>query len=198
MVFGTSQGVNSMRLQFHWMAIHLIAVSLALAGVTLTWAQDSSLVTVQPEHKLLARLSGEWGFEKRTAPQDGAKPELLGKGTVSAELIGEFFVVSRWTGEVYGTEYKASQSLGYSSEQKKYTGYWIVSTMSYRWELSGAVDEKSRELVVATVGPCPTGGNAAFRERYQFNSADAITIVGEMQKGDKWVAFITTHLMRKR
>ena len=146
----------------------------------------------------MERFAGEWGFEKRSAPANGAKPEIVGKGTISAELVGGFFVVSRWSGDVYETDYKAFQSLGYDIAQKKYTGSWVDSTMSYRWELSGTVDEKSQELVVTASGPGPTGGTCTFRERYQFNSADSITIVGEMRQGEKWVTFLTTHLVRKR
>jgi hypothetical protein len=178
--------------------IHLIAVSLALTSVTTTSAQEPSLVTPQPEHKMLERFAGEWGFEKRSAPGNEAKPEVVGKGTISSELIGGFFVVCRWSGDVYGADYKAFQSLGYNIEQKKYTGCWIDSTMSYRWELNGTVDEKSQELIVTAVGPGPTGKTATFRERYQFNSADSITIVGEMRQGEKWITFMTTHLSRKR
>jgi Protein of unknown function (DUF1579) len=160
--------------------------------------QQPTLDTLQPEHKMLERFTGEWRFEKQIAPEDGSKPQNLGTGTISAELVGGFFVVCRWSGKVYGTDYKASQSLGYDIKQKNYTGSWIDSSMSYRWELSGTVDEKSQQLTITTSGPGPTGGTCTFRERYQFNSADSITIIGEMQKGEKWVPFITTRLTRKR
>ena len=99
---------------------------------------------------------------------------------------------------MYGTDYKASQSLGYDIKRKKYTGSWVDSSMSYRWELGGTVDEKSKELTITTSGPGPTGGTCTFRERYQFDSADSITIIGEMRKGEKWVPFLTTRLTRKR
>jgi hypothetical protein len=112
--------------------------------------------------------------------------------------VGGFFVVSRWSGKVYGADYKAVQSLGYDIQQKKYTGCWIDSTMSYRWELSGTVDEKSEELTIMASGPSPTGGTMTFRERYQFKSADSITIIGEWQQGEEWVPFITTQLTRKK
>jgi hypothetical protein len=159
------------------------------ASVGTATAQEPTLDKLQPEHKLLERFAGEWQFEKSGN---------LGAGTISAELVGGFFVVSRWSGKVYGTDYKAVQSLGYDIKQKKYTGCWIDSTMSYRWQLSGAVDEKSKELTITASGPSPTGGTCTFRERYQFNSADSITIIGEMQQGEKWVAFLTTLLTRKR
>jgi hypothetical protein len=160
--------------------------------------QEPALDMPQPEHKLLERFPGEWRFEKQLTAEDGSKPESLGTGTISAELLGGFFVVCRWTGKVYETDYKASQTLGYDMKQKKYTGSWIDSSMSYRWELSGTVDEKSQQFAITTSGPGPAGGTCTFRERYQFQSADSITIIGEMQKGEKWVPFLTTRLTRKR
>ena len=160
--------------------------------------ETPSFVTPQPEHKLLDRFAGEWSFEKLSVPDDGAEPETLGKGLVSAELVGGFFVVCRWAGEVYGADYKAYQSLGYDVKQKKYTGSWVDSAMSYRWQLNGAVEVKSKEFIVTASGPGPTGGTTSFRERYQFQSADSITVVGEMRQGEQWVKFVTTHLSRKR
>jgi hypothetical protein len=177
------------------------AVAFAASGIFADEkapAEKPSFDTLQPEHKLLERFAGEWRFEKQSAAAEGAKAENLGTGTISAELVGGFFVVSRWSGKVYGTDYKAFQSLGYNIQQKKYTGCWIDSIMSYRWELSGTVDGKSQELTITASGPGPTGGTGTFRERYQFNSPDSITILGEMQQGKKWVTFMTTRLTRKR
>src|SRR5262249_15636859 len=88
-------------------------------------AQEPTLDKPQPEHKLLERFVGEWNFEKLSAPGEGSKPENFGKGMISAELVGDFFVVCRWSGNVYGADYKAFQSLGYDIKQKKYTGCWI-------------------------------------------------------------------------
>ena len=81
---------------------------------------------------MLERFAGEWRFEKQSAPEDGSKPQNPGTGMISAELPEGFFVVCRWSGNVYRADYKAFQSLGYNIKQKKYTGYWIDSTMSYR------------------------------------------------------------------
>jgi hypothetical protein len=177
---------------------HLITVALLLTGSAVALAQEPSIDKAQPEHKLLERLAGEWEFEKRSIPEKGDKPETVGKGKVSAELVGEFFVVCRWSGELYGADYEAFQSLGYDIEQKKYTGCWLDSTMSYRWELSGTVDKNSQEFIVTSSGPGPSGGAAKFRERYHFDSEDSITVIGEMQQGEEWVAFVKTHLSRNR
>jgi len=178
--------------------ISLFVVLLTITHLAQVSGQDETLVTPQPEHQLLERLAGQWQFERQSVPDQGAEPANLGSGTVSAEMVGNFFVVSRWSGKLYDMDYKAVQSLGYDVGEKKHSGTWIDSFMNYRWELSGTVDQDSGELTLTTSGPGPTGGTMTFRERYQFHSADSITIIGQMQRGEQWVSFSTTHLTRKK
>jgi hypothetical protein len=175
----------------------LIAVTLTISHVTLVSAQEPRLDIAHPEHRLLERFAGEWQFERQGVSGDGSRPRVLGTGTISAEMVGDFFIVSRWSGKMYGADYKAFQSLGYDIEQRKYTGYWMDSFISFRWELTGTIDQESEKLTLSTRGLAPTVGTAAFRERYQFHSGDSITIVGEMQRGETWVAISTTRLTRK-
>jgi hypothetical protein len=180
----------------------LITLATALAVATLTAtpasAQQPRFDRPQPEHELLERFAGDWRFERLSVPQDGADPQVLGTGTISAEMVGSFFVVSRWSGTVYGADYRAVQSLGYDIEAGEFSGDWIDSFISFRWVLRGAVDEASGELILTSSGPAPTGGTLAFRERYRFDSADAMTITGEMEQGERWVAFSRTRLTRER
>jgi hypothetical protein len=113
-------------------------------------------------------------------------------------MVGDFFVVSRWSGNLYGFTYEAWQSLGFDIEQKRYSGQWIDSFISFRWDLHGSVEEESQELVLTTSGPAPGGGTAMFRERYQFDSPDSITIFGEIHRREGWVAISATRLTRPR
>jgi len=178
--------------------ISLFFVFLTIGHVAPVSGQDETLVTPQPAHKFLERLAGQWQFERQSVPDRGAEPASLGSGTVSAEMVGDFFVVSRWSGKLYDMEYKAVQSLGFDVAKKEYSGTWIDSFMNYRWELSGTVDQDNGELTLATSGPGPTGGTMKFRERYQFHSEDSITIIGQMHRGEQWISLSTTHLTRKK
>jgi hypothetical protein len=160
---------------------------LSLSHLAVASAQELRFDLPQPEHRLLERLVGDWRFERQNVPPEGSDPQNLGTGVISSEMVGDFFIVSRWSGTVYGADYEALQSLGYDIEQKKYTGSWIDSFISFRWEFGGTIDEESQELTLTTNGPAPAGGTATFRERYRFESADSITIFGEMQRGERWV-----------
>lgn len=174
----------------------LIAIIFIAFNVTISSAQELRYDLPQAEHNMLQRFAGDWQFERLSVPEDESEPKVLGKGTISAEMVGDFFVESRWTGDIYGFDYKAYQSLGYDIEQKKYTGYWIDSFMSFRWKLSGDFNEEGQEFILSTHGPSPTGGTTNFRERYKFDSEDLITIIGEMQQGENWVKLSKTKLTR--
>lgn len=176
----------------------IILTVLGLRMATMASAQEAKLYTPQPEHKLLERFAGEWRFEKLSAPAEGSQPENMGTGDVRAEMLGGFFVVCRWAGQLYGGDYVAVQTLGFDVAKSAYAGTWVDSVMSYQWPLSGSHDSDSNELVVQATGPAPGGGTMTFRERYQFDSADSITIIAQMLDGEKWVTFMTTRLTRKR
>lgn len=175
----------------------LIVGILVLLSVNMSSAQESKLFTPQPEHELLKRFEGEWRFERLSAAADGSTSRKLGSGEITADLLGGFFVVGKWSGKVYGTDYAAVHTLGYDIDRKAYTGLWIDNFMSYQWQLEGSVDASSNELVVTASGPGPDGGTRQFRERYQFESADSIAIAAEILQENKWVAFATTQLSRK-
>ena len=176
----------------------LIAIAVTIAYPSIASAQEAGYEIPRQEHVVLQRLAGEWQFERLSVPMNDADPQRLGAGVITAEMVGDFFVVSRWSGTVYGMDYTAVQTLGYDIDRKAYSGYWIDSFISFCWELRGTVDEQSRELSISTRGPAPTGGSTNFRERYQFNSPDSITIIGEMQQDEKWIPLSTTRLTRKR
>lgn len=176
----------------------IVFTIMALWTATAAPAQQEKLYTPQPEHKLLERFAGEWKFEKISAPEVGSNPQNLGSGEVRAELLGGFFVVCRWSGKLYGGDYKAVQTLGFDVDKSAYVGTWVDSIMSYQWQLTGSYARDSKELVVQAAGPGPGGGTKKYRERYQFDSAGSITIVAQMLNGEKWITFMTTRLTRKK
>ena len=175
----------------------LIAAALMIWSLNVSSAQEPKLFTPQPEHELLKRFEGKWQFEKRPVTVDGSAPGRVGAGEITAELLGGFFVVCKWSGDVYGMDYAAVQTLGYDIDGKSYTGLWIDNTMSYQWQLDGSLEAESQELVITASGPGPGGGTCKFRERYQFISDDSITIVAEMLQDEKWVSFMTTRLTKE-
>jgi hypothetical protein len=113
--------------------LHLfVATTLAFWNVSKATGQEAKLYSPQPEHKLLERFAGEWKFERMSATDGDSKPENLESGEMNAELLGGFFVVCRWSGKLYGADYKAVQTLGFDVEKSVYIGTWVDSIMSYQ------------------------------------------------------------------
>ena len=97
-----------------------IATSLVLSISSLSAGQDSKLFTPHSEHKLLQRFAGKWQFEKWPAPTDDSKPKKVGSGKIKSDLLGGFFVVWKWSGDVYESKFSAVQTLGHDVSKKKY------------------------------------------------------------------------------
>jgi hypothetical protein len=173
------------------------AATVLLAGGWL-WgvALAEDFTSTQAEHALLENLAGDWHFERWVPAGEDNEPQKVGSGTVSAEMIGAFFVLSRWQGELMGFDFDGVQLLGYDIRLGKYSGAWGDAFMSYRWELGGSVDPDSGELILESSGPSPTGFEGTFRERYQFESAETIHVIGEVQQEDGWQEMTRTRLTR--
>lgn len=178
--------------------IALTAAIFLFWSPSMSSAQESKRYAPQPEHELLKRFEGEWTFERFSEGADGSTPEKLGTGEISAGLLGELFVVSRWSGNLYGYDFSAVQTLGYDIDKEAYAGSWVDGFMNYQWQLEGSLDPDGKEFILASEGPAPDGGTTRFRERYRFESADAITVLAEMRQDGEWTSISNTRLARKQ
>ncbi len=174
-----------------------VACLIVLLLATIADAQESKLITPQPEHALLRRFVGEWSFVKKAVPADG-KSAIVGRGEISARMVGDFFALCQWKGDLYGTDFEAVQTLGYSITKKQYVGTWIDSILSHLWHFEGEANKAGNKVVVIAEGPGPGDGTAEFKETYDFRSPDEIVITGEMKQGNQWIPFMTTELKRTK
>ncbi len=177
--------------------IVLAAVAILLSSLGPGSAVARDYFNAQPEHQFLDRFEGEWSFEQFPVPSDDSEPEALGSGSISATRLGELFVVLSWSGQAYGLDYAAVQTLGYDVERESYTGTWIDNLMNYRWQLDGTFGDDGEEFILSTAGPMPDGSPGQFRERLRFESADAISLVAEMMREGEWQAMSKTRLTRR-
>lgn len=175
----------------------LAATTILLSCLGLGSAVARDYFNAQPEHQYLERFEGEWSFEQFPAVGDDCQPEALGSGSISATRLGELYLVMTWSGQAYGLDYAAVQTLGYDVESESYTGTWIDNLMNYRWQISGTFAGDGEEFILGTEGPKPDGSRGQFRERLRFESADVITLIAEMMQDGEWQAMSTTRLTRK-
>ena len=110
----------------------LFVVSLVLAGVAAAQQpsqaeMEAMMKAMSPgeEHKLLARMAGDWVFTSKMWMAPGAPPSESG-GTVHSEVIlGGRYVQSVWKGNFMGMDFEGHGTEGYDNLAKKYVSSWV-------------------------------------------------------------------------
>ncbi len=154
----------------------------------------------QKEHEWLRQFAGEWESEAE-APTAPGQPPVTCKGTISARMLGGFWVVSDIKGDMFGTQITALQTIGYDPQTKKYVATWVDSTLNHLWKCEGTVDATGTTLTLEADGPnmLHPGKLARFRDTYEFKSKDHIVTTSSCLGDDgKWVTFMTSNTRRKK
>jgi hypothetical protein len=151
------------------------------------------------EHELLQQFVGDW--ETESSMQAGAGlPEMKCTGTMSAKMLGGFWLVSDNTGQMPGFEVKSMMTLGYDPAKKKYVGTWVDTMINHLWHYEGSVDETGKILTLEAEGPnfMEPGKTAKYQDIYEFKSADEIVVSSKVQGPDgKWITMMTGTAKRK-
>lgn len=152
-------------------------------------------VRPRPEHEFLKRFVGEW--ECTTEAFFGPGKSATTKGTMTAHMIGNFWVVIDRKANVAGLAYHGRATYGYDSRRKKYIGTFTDSMAPILWQYEGEADENS--LAVESEGPHPSlPGKHRFRNTWEFKGDDEIVLTSEMEGGNGKMIRILTSTCRRR
>lgn len=154
----------------------------------------------EKEHQWLKQFVGQWESESESMAGPG-QPPMKCKGTMSSRMLGQFWVVSDFTGNMGDFTMSAIQTIGYDPAKQRYVGTWVDSVMNHMWRYEGSVDGSGKILTLEAEGPnfMANGKLTKFRDAYEFKSKDHIVATSSMQLDDgKWVTFMTGDLRRKK
>lgn len=135
------------------------ACSLALAITMAAFApcaaraqEQGQLPQVSDEHKLLHKDVGTWDATMKIFPQEGAEP-IESKGTEKNELLqGGMWLVSRFSGEIFGMPFSGMGTVGYDPIDKKYVGTWVDSISPHLTVLKGEYDAAKKTMTSIAEG----------------------------------------------
>jgi hypothetical protein len=148
---------------------HACALVLTL-GLVLT-ARDAIRAEEKPEwtppkpgkeHKILAKEVGEWDAAVKVWEKPAAKP-MESKGKETNRMLGDFWLVSRFEGELAGMPFVGGGAFGYDPVKKKFVGIWIDSMSPHQMTFVGDYDEDTETMTsmgegfdLQTNKPCKT------------------------------------------
>jgi hypothetical protein len=108
-------------------------------------------------HAFLKNYAGDWQIETTAMMTPGAAP-VKSQSTAHAELImGDRFVMTRFTGTMFGQPFEGFQIIGYDNIGKKYRSFWIDNMGTSFYMTSGNLDKTGKVLRETGQWPNPMG-----------------------------------------
>ena len=110
--------------------------------------------TASKEHEILKLEDGKWEaavtmFMGPTGPYD---PPHKSKGKESNRMIGDFWIVSDFSGDFEGMAFTGHGQFGYDAGKKKYVGTWIDSFSPNVTKMVGTYDADKKTMTYETSG----------------------------------------------
>jgi hypothetical protein len=122
--------------------------------------QAHKLAQTVEQHRLLAKLAGEWDVVVHTTPPGGASREDRGR-VVGAGILGGRYLVLNFVLQLRDVKVEAVQILGFDTLRKLWTSSWRDELATWSVEASGppAPDTPNRLVMTGTLVDArdPTG-----------------------------------------
>jgi hypothetical protein len=129
----------------------LASVVLFASLSSLARAQAPELPKPTPEHEALSKEVGVWDGEASVWMSPDAPPEKS-QGVETNKMLGKFWLVSEYEGEMMGAKFTGRMNLGYDPVKKKYVGVWVDSISPHLQTVEGDYDDATRTLTMTMTG----------------------------------------------
>jgi hypothetical protein len=121
-------------------------------------AQMPPAPEVTDEHKMLKKDVGVWDAEMKIWAAGPDTEPMVTKGIERNRMLGGLWLLSNFSADMGGQEYKGFGQFGYDAKQKKYVGTWVDSMTTSISEMQGTYDKDKNEMVMYATGVDPETG----------------------------------------
>ena len=99
------------------LAIVVCLVSVTLGGLAATQEGMPQQPKPTRDHEWLKKFVGHWATESRGSTGEG-QPAAIVKGTIKAEMMGDFWLVNTMNANFNGTPFTGIHTIGYDVKKK--------------------------------------------------------------------------------
>ena len=135
----------------------LVCLAAVTSGATIAHAQFPS-AEVTKEHKILKRDVGVWDAEMKLWMAGPDQDPMVSKGVERNRMLGETWILSNFTADLGGQEFKGHGQFGYDTKKKKFVGTWVENMSTNISTMEGTYDEAKGELTMFSMGIDPATG----------------------------------------
>ncbi len=146
--------------------------------------RDAAPFEPSPEHEFLSRQVGNWKVSCRYSMGAGTEPIEV-SGTETAEMIGGFWLVTRFEADLLGTPMAGQASTGYDPIQKRFVGNWKDSSIPFLYAFEGFLDDEQKVLKMSGENYDPVRGvRAIYRSVIEYHSLKEKTLTLSVELAD--------------
>ena len=128
--------------------------------------------TASAEHNFLATQEGTWKVPCSYSMGPDADPMEV-EGIEKAEMLGPFWLASRFEADLLGSPMSGHGSTGYDPVRKVFVATWKDSSNPFLYTFEGFLDEKDNTLKLSGENYDPMRGvNAIYRCHIKYLSDD--------------------------
>ena len=128
-----------------------LGLLFVLSSATSAMAQ---FPTATKEHEILKLEEGTWDAEMTMfmGPAGPYDPPVKSKGKEVNRMVGDFWIVSDFSGDFDGVSFTGRGQFGYDATKKKYVGTWIDSMNANITKMVGTYDAESKTMTYESSG----------------------------------------------
>lgn len=153
--------------------------ALLLSGAALAQEDKKQHREVKPgkQHEALKYFEGTWDAKVRFEGDKGKEP-MESKGTETSKFgAGDFWLMSKFEGEMMGKPFKGHGMMGYDLQKQKYIGVWVDSMQSNLFLSEGTADADYKSWTMVGTGYCDMEGKSiTMKQVYQIKDKDSFTL----------------------
>lgn len=159
----------------------LIAVFAGFVG-TSALGQEMALPKPGPEFDVFKRDVGKWDVEIKTWAGPG-EPTVT-KGTETNRMLGGFWLLSDFQGNMMGLDFRGHGIYSYDTEKKQYFGAWMDSLSPNKMDMVGTHDKANNTVTYTGMAPGPDGKPAKHILKTQYKGDGTRILTMHVQAGE--------------
>jgi hypothetical protein len=138
------------------------------------------------EHDFLATQEGTWNVRCSYSMGPDSDPMVV-EGTEKAEMLGPFWIASRFEADLLGSPMSGHGSTGYDPVRKVFVATWKDSSNPFLYTFEGFLDDEQKMLKLSGENYDPMRGvHAIYRSHIEYLSDDEkrMTLSVELADGE--------------
>lgn len=146
-------------------------------------------------HKVLQKDAGTWTADMKMWV--GSEDPIEASGVEVNKMVGDLWVASQFTAEIFGQKYTGSGNFGYDPEKKKYVGSWVDSMNPYASHMEGTYDAEKKTMTMLTKGKDPAGQVSEGKNVTVYKDKDTRVFTMYTKQGNQFVKTMEVTYKRK-